>query len=370
MMNMMPTVNSIWHPRNMCHMCVWFRHLAWSHYLAWHSHGRRGGRERDNVNTSKNAKKMVIFTSIVTGATSGIGYEIAKELAISSSHVVLLCRTAASAKAALKTMRKEVPGASVEYFVVDLANPESVLKFTREYMQKQEGRESPPLKLLVNNAGVYSARISYTRKYHLEQTFASNLFGHYILMEELAPLLRSTKGAIVSVSSFSHRAVSPSQFHLWLQEVHMPQGRRGREPEARSASSRLYPALAYACTKLAMVLLSGHKRSADETYRGITLVCLDPGAINTRITRNWPPLLSCVYAAVMKQIGLFNEGEKVAASLLEAVKQESSIRDSSSSPYLFGEQAVPLDTSRLSKDKDLALQLEARMDMLRKKLTA
>ena len=189
-------------------------------------------------------------------------------------------------------------------------------------------------------------------------------------MEELAPLLRSTKGAIVSVSSFSHRAVSPSQFHLWLQEVHMPQGRRGREPEARSASSRLYPALAYACTKLAMVLLSGHKRSADETYRGITLVCLDPGAINTRITRNWPPLLSCVYAAVMKQIGLFNEGEKVAASLLEAVKQESSIRDSSSSPYLFGEQAVPLDTSRLSKDKDLALQLEARMDMLRKKLTA
>lgn len=62
----------------------------------------------------------------VTGATAGIGYFAAEQLAAAGAHVVLLGRSRAKLVAAERAIAEHVPGASTASIVVDLAQLESV----------------------------------------------------------------------------------------------------------------------------------------------------------------------------------------------------------------------------------------------------
>ncbi|KAK0475867.1 NAD-P-binding protein [Armillaria novae-zelandiae] len=87
------------------------------------------------------------ITAVVTGANTGIGYEVAKYLAESgASKVILACRNEEKGKAAASRL-----GNVVEYRHLDLASFSSVHGFVQAF--KASGM---PLHLLVNNAGMHS----------------------------------------------------------------------------------------------------------------------------------------------------------------------------------------------------------------------
>ena len=65
-------------------------------------------------------------TYAVTGATGGIGYFAAEQLAAAGARVVLASRSAAKLDAARAAIRGQVPGAQVEVVVIDLASLASV----------------------------------------------------------------------------------------------------------------------------------------------------------------------------------------------------------------------------------------------------
>jgi NAD(P)-dependent dehydrogenase (short-subunit alcohol dehydrogenase family) len=366
-------------------MCKWFLYLVASHFLSWRSRRSRdtdwieieGERPTPGLAPQQEGKGSKGGKScIITGASSGLGYEMARQFARQSYHVVLLCRTEAKAKATMKRLREDTPQASLESFALDLCQPEQVLRFLHKFKESAACR--PSLEVLVGNAGVFTREISYplASKYRLEETFASNLFGHYLMMKELSPLLSQASGTVVSLSSFSHRAVTPATFKLWLENVVCE-----REEEQQQHFFPLYPAHAYSCTKLALVmisrLLSSQQPSSSKAKgEGITYLCVDPGAVDTKITRHWPRLLSAVYSMVMggRVLGLFNSPEKVALGLLTAVKQQQRQGKPKGTArpcdcYLFGENAVPQGTSDLSKDTELALQLVACMDEIKDRVT-
>lgn len=78
------------------------------------------------------------------GASSGIGYETTRVLALRGAHVVMAVRNMAAGKEAKEAIVKEVPPAKIDTLELDLSSIASVKKFASEF--KSSGR---PLNLLM-----------------------------------------------------------------------------------------------------------------------------------------------------------------------------------------------------------------------------
>src|SRR5579863_2457385 len=133
---------------------------------------------------------------LVTGANSGIGFEIARGLARTGAHVVLACRDPIKGEAARKKIAEETGNPGVDLLVVDLASQRSIRSAAQEFSSAH-----PALDVLVNNAGVAvpSRRESPDG---IELTFATNVLGYYLLTALLLDSLRRAPAArIVNVAS-------------------------------------------------------------------------------------------------------------------------------------------------------------------------
>ncbi|MBQ1088102.1 oxidoreductase [Streptomyces sp. B93] len=135
--------------------------------------------------------------AVVTGANSGLGYVIARELARKGAHVVLGCRSEVRGREAERRLGEEVPGAETELLRLDLADLGSVREFAAAYRHER-------LDLLVNNAGVMALPYGTTAD-GFETQFGVNHLGHFALTGLLLPALLATPDArVVTVSSMTH----------------------------------------------------------------------------------------------------------------------------------------------------------------------
>src|SRR5579862_4986070 len=87
-------------------------------------------------------------SAMVTGATGGLGYEMALALAKAGADVVLAGRDERKGLAAIEKIRGEVPNAEVSFEPLDLESLGSIAGFS------QRVRARPSLDILINNAGV------------------------------------------------------------------------------------------------------------------------------------------------------------------------------------------------------------------------
>jgi NAD(P)-dependent dehydrogenase (short-subunit alcohol dehydrogenase family) len=142
---------------------------------------------------------------IVTGANSGLGYEVTKVLAGKGFRVILACRNTASAAEAVAKIRSVYPDAACDVLELDLASFDSVRKFAATFLSM-----NLPLHVLVNNAGValrnkVPNKVPYLTADGLEPTMGTNHFGHFLLTNLLLPLILRTPGArVVVVASRVH----------------------------------------------------------------------------------------------------------------------------------------------------------------------
>ena len=124
--------------------------------------------------------------AVVTGATGGIGYETALELARAGAEVILAGRNAAKGAAAETGIRAAHPAANVRFELLDLASLASVAAFAEKL-----GAERSGIDLLVNNAGVMALPKRQTTADGFEMQFGTNHLGHFALTGALLPLLRA-----------------------------------------------------------------------------------------------------------------------------------------------------------------------------------
>jgi NAD(P)-dependent dehydrogenase (short-subunit alcohol dehydrogenase family) len=135
--------------------------------------------------------------AVVTGANSGLGFVIARELARKGARVVLACRSAARGSEAADRIVAEVPGAEAEFGRLDLGDLASVREFAATFPYER-------LDLLVNNAGLMAMPYGTTAD-GFETHFGVNHLGHFALTGLLLPALLDAPGArIVTVSSMMH----------------------------------------------------------------------------------------------------------------------------------------------------------------------
>lgn len=137
--------------------------------------------------------------AIVTGANSGLGYEVTRVLAKKGAHVVMGCRDLGKAEEALNQIISEDPDASLEIIRLDLSDLASVKDFVSDFSKKHQS-----LDILCNNAGVMMTPYQKTVD-GFELQLGTNHFGHFALTGLLIDKLMGTKNSrIVTMSSMAH----------------------------------------------------------------------------------------------------------------------------------------------------------------------
>ena len=204
--------------------------------------------------------------AIITGATSGIGYETALALAGAGAGVVLASRNEAKGAEMLSSIRAQHPAADVSFAPLDLASLKSVEAFADRI-----SRMTSRIDLLINNAGVMAIPTRHVTVDGFEMQLGANYLGHFALTLRLLPrIFAAPKPRVVTVSSLAHRS--------------------GRINFDDLQSERRYtPWAAYSQSKLATLLLSLEleRRARAENWPLIS-VAAHPGYAATGLQSTGP----------------------------------------------------------------------------------
>src|ERR1700724_1309812 len=201
----------------------------------------------------------------VTGVSAGLGVETARSLAAHGAHVVGAARDLKKAEAATAEVRKdaEANGGSFDLVELDLASLKSVRDCAEGLLKTGE-----PLDVLIANAGVMATPFLHTAD-GFEMQFGTNHLGHFVLVNRIAPLIR-TGGRLINLASAGHR----------FSNVDL------EDPNFERTSYD--PFVAYGRSKTANILfaVAFDKRHRD---RGVRAAAVHPGGIRTELGRYAEP---------------------------------------------------------------------------------
>ena len=148
----------------------------------------------DNISDQKGK------VAVVTGSSSGIGFEAARALADKNAEVIIAVRNKNKGEKAIQKIMEQNKNANVKLMLLDLASLKSVKSFSEEFKQKYNR-----LDLLINNAGVMIPPYSKTED-GFELQFGTNHLGHFALTGLLLNMIKKTPNSrIVNVSSSAHK---------------------------------------------------------------------------------------------------------------------------------------------------------------------
>ncbi len=229
-------------------------------------------------------------TAVVTGAASGIGEQLASQLAGRGTTVVLLDRDAERLERVAAEVRAAHPEVGVDVHVVDLAQTEQIAPLVNEIL-----RTRPRVDLLVNNAGVALAgRFDQISLEEFDLVLRVNLTAPVTLTHHLLPaLLAAPGGHVVNTSSLFGLIAPPGQS-------------------------------AYSASKFGLRGFSEVLR-AELASQGVGVTTVHPGGIRTRIAETAPagqgvdPDELAAGRALMARL-LTYPPERAAAQILRAVE--------------------------------------------------
>jgi NAD(P)-dependent dehydrogenase (short-subunit alcohol dehydrogenase family) len=190
-----------------------------------------------------------VRTIVITGATDGLGKGLATELAPTGTRLILHGRNEEKGEALLDELRPRTAG-ELEWRRADLGSLDQV----RELADSLSDEER--IDVLVNNAGVGSARPREDSEDGYELTFQVNYLAPFLLTRRLLPLIeRSAPARIVNVTSAGQ---APIDFDDVMLERHYTGGQ------------------AYGQSKLALVMFT-FDLAEELEGSGVTANCLHPG---------------------------------------------------------------------------------------------
>ncbi len=201
-------------------------------------------------------------TIVITGATSGIGFETAKLLATKSFRIIGIGRNETRCTRAKAAILAAVPDAEVTYFTADLMQQREVnhvaAVLTDYIISSCDGQ----LFTLINNAGCARGRYMTTEDGY-EQQFALNYLAGFLLTYRLLPLLRAANGRVIMTGSQSHKG---SRVH-WNDVM---------------LSRRYNPLTAYKQSKLCSTIFA---KGLNDRFAqlGVHAYVVDPGLVRTDI---------------------------------------------------------------------------------------
>lgn len=240
------------------------------------THATSPGRSRfDRHSTAAEVCDGINLTGkqvVITGVSSGLGFESMRVLAARGAHVLGLARNRASAAQACVAV-----GGSTTPLACDLSDLGSVAHCADAIIARDQ-----PLDVLMCNAGIMAPPGLHIKS-GLELQFLTNHLGHFLLINRLLPLLtRAAAGRCVIVSSMAH-------YHSVKGGIDFNNlnGARGYDPWRF-----------YGQSKLANLLTSGELARRLYGSRA-TANAVHPGIVDTRLGRH----TSGVFAKAITALG-------------------------------------------------------------------
>ncbi|UOR13295.1 SDR family oxidoreductase [Halobacillus amylolyticus] len=185
---------------------------------------------------------------IITGASSGIGEETAKELADKGANIVLAARREERLRDLQETLKSN--GSKVIYQVTDVASYEEM-----EALAEKAHSEFGKIDVIVNNAGLMPLSLLNKRKVdEWNQMIDVNIKGVLHGIAAVLPYMRERKeGHIINVSSVAGHSVSPGT-------------------------------AVYSGTKYAVRAITEGLRKEESVNSNIRATIISPGAVSTELT--------------------------------------------------------------------------------------
>jgi len=139
-------------------------------------------------------------TYVITGTTSGTGFEAAKILLSKGAKVVMLNRNTKKSADTIATLKQELGDKiDVSAIQMDLAEQASVKKAAQEVL-----KTIPQIDALICNAAIAQVPKQTLTVDGWESQMGTNYFGHFTLQGLLFPLIEKSKGRIVTVGSMGY----------------------------------------------------------------------------------------------------------------------------------------------------------------------
>jgi NAD(P)-dependent dehydrogenase (short-subunit alcohol dehydrogenase family) len=253
--------------------------------------------------------------ALVTGSSSGIGYETALLLARNGIATFATMRNMNKSKEITEIARKE--NLPLRVLQLDVTDDSSVVNAINNILNEKKS-----IDVVVNNAGYgLMGSVEDSSLDEIKAQFETNFFGAIRVMKEVIPIMRKQKtGTIVNVSSVAGR-------------IGFPMGS------------------AYVSSKFALEGLSESMVYELKQF-GIKIVLIEPGVINTKFAFVTPKNASdkkSSYSQLMNKMeeNLFStisngtSPKEVAAIILRAITEESSEHR-----YLVGNDALEFINAR------------------------
>lgn len=232
-------------------------------------------------------KRLADKIAIITGASRGIGREIARTFAAEGARTVLTARNTASLEEVAKEIH-DAGGAEPFLFALDVKDGEKVAELVDKALDKYQRVD-----ILVNNAGVTRDGLSMRMSDEdWDEVLDTNLKGTFLCMRAVSrPMMKQRYGRIINIASVI--------------------GLIGNAGQAN-----------YAASKAGIIALT--KSVAKELgSRNVLVNAIAPGFIETEMTQG---LSDEVKKTVLRSIpvGFFGKPSDIAKAALYLASEESS----------------------------------------------
>lgn len=225
--------------------------------------------------TERNLPDQSQKVCIITGANTGVGFELAKILYGANARVYIAGRSVEKCAAAVESLKALHPNSkgSLEVLKLDLADLTTIKGSASQFLEKEKR-----LDILWNNAGVMMPpRGSKTIQEH-ELQMGTNCLGPFLFSKFLLPILKDT--AATSPPNSVRVAWAGS---LAIDAGSPPGGVKITEQDTPHVFDN--PQTDYAQSKAGnLFLASDFAQQAQDS--GIVSVCFNPGNLSTELQRH------------------------------------------------------------------------------------
>jgi NAD(P)-dependent dehydrogenase (short-subunit alcohol dehydrogenase family) len=148
-------------------------------------------------------------TVIITGGSSGMGLEAAKNLASRGARVIIASRNETKLMKASQEIQIETDNSNIAYGILDLASLNSVRNFASNTINSE-----PRLDILIDNAGALGLPDIMTED-GLNLTMQVNYFGSFLLTYLLLPLLKKSSPSRIIIGTAASMYFGDLDFDHW-----------------------------------------------------------------------------------------------------------------------------------------------------------
>lgn len=197
-------------------------------------------------------------TCIITGASSGIGLAVAKNLSRRNINLIITSRDLDKGRAILSELKQNSQNQNIQLYKLDLSSQANIRNFTTKIID-----QFSVIDILLNNAGIWTSDLELTNE-GIEMQFGVNHIGHFLLTNLLyETIAKSNDGRILTIGSESHKY---GKLHF----------------EDFNLTGHYHGLKAYGQSKLANLMFTKELNRRNK-YENISAYCISPGLVKTDI---------------------------------------------------------------------------------------